>query len=49
MRIQTALKRLLDNYTKAEKNKEKKPVSYALYKTWRWANTYEKEKKDDGQ
>lgn len=49
VRTNTAIKRFLENYEKA-KNKEfvNKPISYALYQTWRWADTYERPRKRQG-
>ena len=49
MRIDTVIKRLRSNYERARKNKNiiKKPISWALYQTWRWANEYEIPKEDE--
>ena len=49
MRTNTVIKRFLENYEKA-KNKKliNKPISYALYQTWRWVDTYEKPRKRQG-
>lgn len=45
MKLSTAIRHLTSYYDKAKNNPSiRKPVSYALYKTWRWANTYEKER-----
>lgn len=45
MRISTAITRITKEYEKAKKNKlVRKPVSYALYQTWLWANAYEQER-----
>lgn len=46
MRIDTAIKRLTENFNKAKNlGWVEKPISYALYQTWKWANTYEKPRK----
>ena len=49
MRIDTVIKRLRSNYERARKNKNiiKRPISWALYQTWRWANEYEIPKEDE--
>lgn len=41
--IKTAIKRVMVNYEIAKKQKHiRKPVAYALYLAWKWADTYEK-------
>lgn len=46
MKTDTAIKRFIENYNKAKNLKwVQKPVSYALYHTWKWADTYEKPRK----
>ena len=46
MRLDTAIKRLNENYQKALKwDFVQKPVSWALYQTWKWADENEKPKK----
>jgi hypothetical protein len=48
MRLSTAMKHLESKYLQALRNpKIKKPVSWALYQTWKWADTYEKERKEE--
>ena len=43
MMIKTAIKRLYNYYDLAKKQKViSKPLSWALYQTWKWADTYEK-------
>jgi hypothetical protein len=43
VRTNTVVKRFLETYEKAKKNEfVNKPISYALYQTWKWADTYEK-------
>lgn len=45
MRLSTAIKRLTKEYDAAVLKKSvRKPLSYALYHTWKWADTYEKER-----
>lgn len=45
MRLQTVIKKLTAEYEKAKANKTiRKPISYALYQVWRYADAYEKEK-----
>ena len=40
-----AIKHFIKEYKRAEKlTYVRKPVSYALYKTWRWCDAYEKER-----
>lgn len=46
MRTNTVVKRFLETYEKAKKNEfVNKPISYALYQTWKLADTYEKPRK----
>ena len=46
MRLDTAIKRLNENYQKALKwDFVQKPVSWALYQTWKWADENEKPRK----
>lgn len=45
MIIETAIKRVYSNYERAKKRKDiQKPIAWALYQTWKWANEYEKPK-----
>ncbi len=47
MKIGTAIERLIHNYYRALALRGiKKPVSWSLYQTWKWADAYEKERKD---
>jgi hypothetical protein len=47
MKTTTAIKQFQKNYEIAMKRDEiRKPISWALHKTWLWADTYEKERKD---
>lgn len=44
MNIVNVLARVKKNYDEALKNEDiKKPISYALEKTWKWADAYERE------
>lgn len=46
MRYNTAIKHFIKEYERAKDLAYvRKPVSYALYKTWRWCDSYEKERK----
>ena len=46
MKLEAITKRLATNYARAVKLKFViKPMSYALYQTWQWANEYEKPRK----
>ena len=43
MIIETAIKRVYANYEKAKKRKDvQKPIAWALYKAYEWADEYEK-------
>ena len=43
MRLETVIGRFKANYERAVKmGHVVKPMSYALYHTWQWANEYEK-------
>lgn len=47
MRLATVIKRLEKTYEQAKSVEQiKKHISYALYHTWKWADTYEKERKN---
>jgi len=46
MEIRDAIKMLKDNFKRADKNVYiQKPISYALYKTWRYFNEIEEPRK----
>jgi len=46
MRIETAIKFLKRTYELGlEEKRVTKPVSWALYQTWKWVDTHEKEVK----
>lgn len=46
MRLQTALKKAEKEYLRLKNDpKIRKPVARALYNAWRWADSYEKERK----
>lgn len=46
MKISTVIAHLTKEYEKAKTNKMvRKPMSYALYRTWTWVDAYEKERK----
>ncbi len=48
MRITTAIKRLEQNYEKTKAaDWVRKPIARALYLTWKWADTYEKERSNE--
>lgn len=43
MRFSTVISRLTKEYEKAKELKfVRKPISYALYNTWKWSDRYEK-------
>lgn len=45
MTLTKAINKLNKIYKEAKDNHYiKKPISWALYRTWRWANEYEKER-----
>lgn len=45
MKLSTVITRLTKEYEKAKKDKHvRKPMSFALYQTWRWTEIYEKER-----
>lgn len=47
-RLETAILILRGEFDKAKNNRTvKKPVSYALYKAWRYADAREKERDDE--
>ncbi len=46
MTLERVLGRMMAIYSKALEDKTiKKPISYTLYHTWEWTNTYERERK----
>ena len=46
MKVTTAIKQFQKNYEIAMKRDAvRKPISWALHKTWMWADAYEKERK----
>lgn len=48
MTIGNVIERLLRNYDRNKKDTGKtKPISDALYQTWKWASQYEKPRKVD--
>lgn len=48
MSIGTAITHLLSAYDRAKADKSiRKPISYAFYNTWKWCDTYEKERKEN--
>ena len=48
MTITTVIKRLESNYERAKQRKDiKKPIAWALYQTWRWADEYERRSKHE--
>lgn len=48
MKVTTAIKQFQKNYEVAIKqDKIRKPIAWALHKTWLWADTYEKERKNE--
>lgn len=45
MKIETAIKKLVNTYNEAKDNQAiRKPVAYSLYTVWRYADAYEKER-----
>ncbi len=49
MKVSTVVKRFTENFEKAaQRDSINKPISYALYQTWKWADTYEKPKNKKG-
>lgn len=50
MRLSTAIKHIERKYLQAVRNPAiKKPVSWTLFQTWKWADTYEKERKEKNE
>lgn len=47
MNMGTALSRIIKLYEKAQKDETiNKPISWSIYQTWKWADTYERGRHD---
>lgn len=47
MRYSTVMSHLAKEYERAMESKWiRKPISYALYQTWKWCDTYEKDRNE---
>ncbi len=47
MTLGRTITRLFDTYEKAKRNESiKKPIAWSLYQVWKWADSYEKPRKE---